>query len=82
MIDYRSIRGREQARMSVLSHDGFARQSFVRHTIPKRDRCSCAWCGSRPGRFAYGYEEDSLRNRAAVTARGFCSVSCFRAFDL
>lgn len=73
--------------MRVISHDPFARLSFVRLTIPRADTFgapTCAFCGGL-GRYSYTYRrDDSLSGRDTERelwgAKRFCSVSCFRSY--
>jgi hypothetical protein len=65
-----------------LDRDPFARSTLLRQTLPPEDREPCAWCGSRPGRFAYYWEQDTgwRPMPRAFQLRGFCCVTCWRSF--
>lgn len=77
----RSFTDREAAHAVAVERDPFARGTIVRVIVPKNERESCAWCGSRPGRFRYGWADDQGRRASALGTRGFCSRSCERSFQ-
>ena len=48
--------------MSVtISSNPFARVTLERRTHTLRDPGSCDWCGNRPGKYEYWYEDSSGR---------------------
>lgn len=67
-----------------LTRDPYARTTLTRtHTtdygLPVR---SCSWCGSRPGRFVYHWESDSVGPTSHPDTRHrFCSVGCYRSHN-
>lgn len=64
--------------ITQIRHDPFARGSVIRETVIARYRSECAWCGSRPGKFRYGWSRDdsSFRDYDAFDTKAFCSISC------
>lgn len=73
---------------TVISHDAFARTSFLRERI-YNPSCNCAQCGGlkvtpkelRPYLFDYWVQrEDTRKEWRWVGNRLFCSVECYRSF--
>lgn len=62
-----------------LRRDPFARATLMRQL--SGDSCTCEWCGSRTGRFNYWWEPDGFVLRAPTDLKGFCSVSCWSAYN-
>jgi hypothetical protein len=67
--------------ITSISRDPFARGDVVRETILPRYRSSCAWCGSRPGRFRYGWSDDGRPADIGWSNREFCSIDCHRSYN-
>lgn len=71
-------------RFAIIYGDPFARFSILRYCVAE-PRESCAWCGSRPGRFVYAIDCDPSIKRlgssrlALIDEKAFCSVGCHRA---
>jgi hypothetical protein len=65
--------------ITVLNHDAFARQEFVRRPAPFH--LHCAECG-QPAKFEYGYSNDGApaASRIAWHPKAFCCVGCYRAY--
>lgn len=64
-----------------LVRNPYARATLVRRNVPPAARKPCDWCGSRPGRFAYGWEDDRIYKPACRPGqRAFCSVACYRSY--
>lgn len=67
--------------MSVsVSRDPFSRCDLVRVLVPSDQRDSCAWCGTRPGRFRYGIDHDRIHSRTSMDAKAFCCKECRDAY--
>ena len=68
-------------KITVVSRDSFARADVVRRLVPKSQRKSCEWCGSRPGKFQYGWDEDQWNGRRDRIgwSLGYCCKSCHDA---
>lgn len=65
--------------LTLLSHDPVARTTLVRDVVPEVRRTSCAWCGSRPGRFTYTVEGDGVYHPRPRPTAAYCSVACYRS---
>lgn len=65
---------------TTISHDPSARCSVVRETFGRAHVEPCTWCGSRPGRFAYGIEPDDAPHRVMWLRGRFCSIHCARCY--
>lgn len=74
--------------MSFIERDPFARTELHRITVPTELRGPCPECGN-PGRFRYFIKTDGGRTITERTplsgirkTHPFCSVVCFRTFNL
>lgn len=63
-----------------VRREPFGRFTVVRKLVPVADRKSCRWCGSRPGRFIYGVDHDSVSPRTAWSREAFCSIDCHESY--
>lgn len=80
--DRRSHREGE-VRMTMISHDAFARTSIYREQVEPPGTC-CAWCGglNRYNKLFQYYvvADDSLRGRKHPIPGLFCSASCRKSY--
>jgi len=63
-----------------VKHYPIGRWSLMRELLPEHLRSSCDWCGSRPGRFVYYTESDSIGSRMNRIKGAFCSKNCMAVY--
>lgn len=69
-------------KVTQLSHDAFARHTFMRGLVPLCYRMECNWCG-KPGKYIYWNLADDDMKPHRQFKRGedqYCSVTCFRCW--
>ena len=64
----------------TVARDPFARGEYVRAV--SRNAAACSWCGAVKARlYTYTWSPDDRScSKGFPFGKGFCNISCFRAF--
>ena len=65
----------------TLARDAFGRFDYIRYTVPKDERKTCAWCG-QPAKYQDGTHGDGLYDKPQLNPRQFCGASCYKSFGI